>query len=64
MEDEARVCRTALQDMQCARLDAHNKQSSSDDFGLSAFCLVRHCDLNAPWLLVGGWLDSEDTWVE
>ena len=40
MEDEARVCRIALQDMQRARLDAHNRQSSSDDFGLSAFASV------------------------
>ena len=64
MENEARVCRTALQDMQRASLNAHKRQSSSDDFGLSAFVLVRHCDLKVPWPLVGARLDGEDTWVE
>ena len=64
MEDEASVCSTVLQDMQRARLDAHKRQSCSDDFGLSAFVLVRHCDLKVPWPLVAAGLDGEDTWVE
>ena len=64
MEDEARVSRAALQDMQRASLDAHQRQSSSDDFGLSAFVLARHCDLKFPWPLVGARSDGEDAWVE